>query len=211
MVEKAAPETRGAAEGGCAADPHRGSAGGNRPRFVGLEPADRERGGRGLRPRGLPCRLRTSVRSIRSPADGPRACPQEADLYRKQRHGQFERLLRRELGLKAAHRILKCNGECFTVAELSNGSERSWVDGIGKEKPHAEARHRLVPGLRGFPDPGRLREGSPEVAGPAKEHRPHIRDRAGGEDAHYLPCSYFNGLHGRSLPLAVGIKLARPI
>ncbi|OPY10068.1 MAG: 2-oxoglutarate oxidoreductase subunit KorB [Syntrophaceae bacterium PtaB.Bin038] len=27
---------------------------------------------------------------------------------------------------------------------------------------------------------------------------------------HYLPCSYFNGLHGRSLPLAVGIKLARP-
>ncbi len=32
--------------------------------------------------------------------------------------GQFERLLRRELGLKAAHRILKYNGECFTVAEL---------------------------------------------------------------------------------------------
>ena len=27
---------------------------------------------------------------------------------------------------------------------------------------------------------------------------------------HYLPHSYFNGLHGRSLPLAVGIKLARP-
>jgi len=27
---------------------------------------------------------------------------------------------------------------------------------------------------------------------------------------HYLPFSYFNGLHGRSLPLAVGIKLARP-
>ncbi len=27
---------------------------------------------------------------------------------------------------------------------------------------------------------------------------------------HYLPVSYFNGLHGRSLPLAVGIKLARP-
>lgn len=27
---------------------------------------------------------------------------------------------------------------------------------------------------------------------------------------HYLPYSYFNGLHGRSLPLAVGIKLARP-
>ncbi|HEX9157267.1 MAG TPA: thiamine pyrophosphate-dependent enzyme, partial [Syntrophales bacterium] len=26
----------------------------------------------------------------------------------------------------------------------------------------------------------------------------------------YLPHSYFNGLHGRSLPLAVGIKLARP-
>jgi len=32
--------------------------------------------------------------------------------------GQFERVLRRELGLKAAHRILKYNGECFTVAEL---------------------------------------------------------------------------------------------
>jgi 2-oxoglutarate ferredoxin oxidoreductase subunit alpha len=32
--------------------------------------------------------------------------------------GQFEQLLRRELGLKAAHRILKYNGECFTVAEL---------------------------------------------------------------------------------------------
>ena len=32
--------------------------------------------------------------------------------------GQFERLLRRELGLKAAHRILKCSGECYTVAEL---------------------------------------------------------------------------------------------
>src|SRR5512139_3121996 len=27
---------------------------------------------------------------------------------------------------------------------------------------------------------------------------------------HYLPYSYFNGLHGRSLPLAVGVKLARP-
>ena len=27
---------------------------------------------------------------------------------------------------------------------------------------------------------------------------------------HYLPYSYFNGLHGRSLPIAVGIKLARP-
>ena len=27
---------------------------------------------------------------------------------------------------------------------------------------------------------------------------------------HYLPYSYFNGLHGRSLPLAAGIKLARP-
>ena len=27
---------------------------------------------------------------------------------------------------------------------------------------------------------------------------------------HYLSYSYFNGLHGRSLPLAVGIKLARP-
>jgi 2-oxoglutarate ferredoxin oxidoreductase subunit beta len=27
---------------------------------------------------------------------------------------------------------------------------------------------------------------------------------------HYLPVNYFNGLHGRSLPLAQGIKLARP-
>ncbi|MDD5476406.1 MAG: thiamine pyrophosphate-dependent enzyme [Syntrophales bacterium] len=27
---------------------------------------------------------------------------------------------------------------------------------------------------------------------------------------HYLDCNFFNGLHGRSLPLAVGIKLARP-
>jgi len=27
---------------------------------------------------------------------------------------------------------------------------------------------------------------------------------------HYLDINYFNGLHGRSLPLAVGIKLARP-
>jgi 2-oxoglutarate ferredoxin oxidoreductase subunit beta len=27
---------------------------------------------------------------------------------------------------------------------------------------------------------------------------------------HYLDCHFFNGLHGRSLPLAVGIKLARP-
>jgi 2-oxoglutarate/2-oxoacid ferredoxin oxidoreductase subunit beta len=27
---------------------------------------------------------------------------------------------------------------------------------------------------------------------------------------HYLDVNYFNGLHGRSLPLAVGIKLARP-
>ena len=32
--------------------------------------------------------------------------------------GQFEQLLRRELGLKVDHRILKYNGECFTVAEL---------------------------------------------------------------------------------------------
>lgn len=32
--------------------------------------------------------------------------------------GQFAELLRRELGLKTAHRILKYNGECFTVAEL---------------------------------------------------------------------------------------------
>ncbi|HNQ01437.1 MAG TPA: 2-oxoacid:acceptor oxidoreductase subunit alpha [Syntrophales bacterium] len=32
--------------------------------------------------------------------------------------GQFGRLLRRELGLKAAHQVLKYNGECFTVAEL---------------------------------------------------------------------------------------------
>jgi 2-oxoglutarate ferredoxin oxidoreductase subunit beta len=27
---------------------------------------------------------------------------------------------------------------------------------------------------------------------------------------HYLDVNYFNGLHGRSLPLAVGVKLARP-
>jgi 2-oxoglutarate ferredoxin oxidoreductase subunit alpha len=32
--------------------------------------------------------------------------------------GQFAQLLRRELGLKVDHRILKYNGECFTVAEL---------------------------------------------------------------------------------------------
>ncbi len=32
--------------------------------------------------------------------------------------GQFGQLLRRELGLKVAHRILKYNGACFTVAEL---------------------------------------------------------------------------------------------
>ncbi len=27
---------------------------------------------------------------------------------------------------------------------------------------------------------------------------------------HYIDVNFFNGLHGRSLPLAVGIKLARP-
>ena len=32
--------------------------------------------------------------------------------------GQFSGLLKRELGLHAAHRILKYNGECFTVEEL---------------------------------------------------------------------------------------------
>jgi 2-oxoglutarate ferredoxin oxidoreductase subunit alpha len=32
--------------------------------------------------------------------------------------GQFEQLLRHELGLKATHRILKYDGECFTVGEL---------------------------------------------------------------------------------------------
>ena len=32
--------------------------------------------------------------------------------------GQFGQLLRRELGLKAAHQLLKYSGECFTVAEL---------------------------------------------------------------------------------------------
>jgi 2-oxoglutarate ferredoxin oxidoreductase subunit alpha len=32
--------------------------------------------------------------------------------------GQFAQLLWSELGLKTADRILKCNGECFTVAEL---------------------------------------------------------------------------------------------
>jgi 2-oxoglutarate ferredoxin oxidoreductase subunit alpha len=32
--------------------------------------------------------------------------------------GQFAQLLRRELGLKVDRRILKYNGECFTVAEL---------------------------------------------------------------------------------------------
>jgi 2-oxoglutarate ferredoxin oxidoreductase subunit alpha len=32
--------------------------------------------------------------------------------------GQFAQLLRCELGLKVDHRILKYNGECFTVAEL---------------------------------------------------------------------------------------------
>ena len=32
--------------------------------------------------------------------------------------GQFAQLLRRELGLKVDRRILKYNGECFTVEEL---------------------------------------------------------------------------------------------
>ena len=32
--------------------------------------------------------------------------------------GQFAQLLRRELGLKVDHLVLKYNGECFTVAEL---------------------------------------------------------------------------------------------
>ncbi|MGE5799495.1 MAG: 2-oxoacid:acceptor oxidoreductase subunit alpha, partial [Syntrophaceae bacterium] len=32
--------------------------------------------------------------------------------------GQFAQLLRSELGLKVDHRVLKYNGECFTVAEL---------------------------------------------------------------------------------------------
>jgi len=32
--------------------------------------------------------------------------------------GQFAQLLRRELGLKVDHRVLKYNGECFTVGEL---------------------------------------------------------------------------------------------
>jgi 2-oxoglutarate ferredoxin oxidoreductase subunit alpha len=37
--------------------------------------------------------------------------------------GQFAQLLKRELDLKVDHRILKYNGECFTVAELV---ERIW-------------------------------------------------------------------------------------
>jgi 2-oxoglutarate ferredoxin oxidoreductase subunit alpha len=32
--------------------------------------------------------------------------------------GQFAELLKRELGLAVDHRILKYNGECFTVEEL---------------------------------------------------------------------------------------------
>jgi len=49
-----------------------------------------------------------------------------------------------------------------------------------------------------------------EIPIPNQKHRPHLGNRAGCQDAPLPGVNYFNGLHGRALPLAVGIKLARP-
>ena len=70
--------------------------------------------------------------------------------------------------------------------------------------------YRLVSRLRQFCDPRRAGEGLSGAARPA--HKIVLTSGIGqaAKMPQYLDVNYFNGLHGRSLPLAAGIKLARP-
>ena len=66
------------------------------------------------------------------------------------------------------------------------------------------------PGCGNFPIRAALEKVLKELPVPAKNIVLTSGIGQAAKMPHYLPYSYFNGLHGRSLPLAVGIKLARP-
>jgi 2-oxoglutarate ferredoxin oxidoreductase subunit beta len=66
------------------------------------------------------------------------------------------------------------------------------------------------PGCGNFPIRIALEEALKELALPAKDVVLTSGIGQGAKMPQYLDVNYFNGLHGRSLPLAVGIKLARP-
>ncbi len=66
------------------------------------------------------------------------------------------------------------------------------------------------PGCGNFPIRVTLEKTLKELPVPAKDIVLTSGIGQAAKMPHYLPYSYFNGLHGRSLPLAVGIKLARP-
>ena len=74
----------------------------------------------------------------------------------------------------------------------------------------AKVETAWCPGCGNFPIRDALEKALRELPVPA--HKIVLTSGIGqaAKMPHYLDVNYFNGLHGRSLPLAVGIKLARP-
>jgi len=66
------------------------------------------------------------------------------------------------------------------------------------------------PGCGDFPIRDMLEKALPELPIPPKDIVFTSGIGQAAKMPHYLEVNYFNGLHGRALPLAVGIKLARP-
>jgi 2-oxoglutarate ferredoxin oxidoreductase subunit beta len=66
------------------------------------------------------------------------------------------------------------------------------------------------PGCGDFPIRDVLEKVLPELSIPMKDIVFTSGIGQAAKMPHYLDVNYFNGLHGRALPLAVGIKLARP-
>ncbi len=66
------------------------------------------------------------------------------------------------------------------------------------------------PGCGDFPIRDVLEKVLPELSVPMKDIVFTSGIGQAAKMPHYLDVNYFNGLHGRALPLAVGIKLARP-
>ncbi len=66
------------------------------------------------------------------------------------------------------------------------------------------------PGCGNFPIRDVLESVLQELPGPANKVVLTSGIGQAAKMPHYLEVNYFNGLHGRALPLAVGIKLARP-
>jgi 2-oxoglutarate ferredoxin oxidoreductase subunit beta len=66
------------------------------------------------------------------------------------------------------------------------------------------------PGCGNFAIRDVLEKALPELPAPANKIVITSGIGQAAKMPHYLNVNYFNGLHGRSLPLAVGIKLARP-